>query len=322
MKRNLMLVMAILCLTALNSFAVETVQIYWTGLADNGKLVDPGNWDVDPNDSADYKIYANVALVAGQTDFVVEAGDTTKNLYGWRFPGEDALANQPDNTPVSLTITGGKMRTWDSTYAGDAAKGYIGIAHLADTEASFTMTGGQVEAGSFLWPRQGHATVNITGGDITLTNYIRMGEVAGHGGSTVNFSGGTITIYDPASSDRYMGIGYQTGGLTTFNMSGTAEFNASRIACAQYGDAELNITSGTMDLYNGLRMSTNGGDGTFNMQGGTVNIQHISTNEGLNVGYSGDGFSQLNMSGGTINTTILRIARNADGPYRSQRWYY
>ena len=215
-------------LLGLGNFAVGQNIITWTGAGTSGDWSDVNNWDTY-FDSAQLN-YANIDAVG----YAPRIDGVTTGKYAAVRCGYTA----DDPTLTGITITSGQLRTLQ-TAGGDSSNGYIAIGFNQGTKTYLNLSGGLISGSALLLPREGSCQANITGGSIVLSNYIRMGEQTGHGGGTVNMTSGLIRIYNSSSTDRYLGIGYESGKTCTFNLSGTATLNTQRIAVSQYGDGRF-----------------------------------------------------------------------------------
>jgi fibronectin-binding autotransporter adhesin len=148
----------------------------------------------------------------------------------------------------------------------------------------------------------GVGVLNIQGAGslVTTNNYFRAG--AGSAGAsrasgTVNLSGGTL------STGQWMGFGHD-GGSGTMNMSSGAVTTGTELHVGIDTNSRsmrslgvFNMEGGLVTVGTDLFVGRNGGKGTFNKSGGTVNIaRHINVAHGAYIS-----------SGGTTN-----IAQNFD----------
>jgi hypothetical protein len=115
--------------------------------------------------------------------------------------------------------------------------------------------------------------LDITGGQLDVDGYIRMGTRGAHG--TINQSGGTVTT-------RYqVNMAFHPGGSGTYNLSGGA-FNPSSVAVGTHGHGEFNMTGGevnTTKLFIARGYATAPfkvpNSGVVTQTGGVVNTGHL-----------------------------------------------
>ncbi|BCX49827.1 hypothetical protein HAHE_37350 [Haloferula helveola] len=115
-------------------------------------------------------------------------------------------------------------------------------------------------------------------------------------------------------------IGLDAGSVGTYNITGTANFSASRVMLGAAGQGTMTVnTSGVVDIYganpggwweqDNFDMGRDfGSSATLNMQAGTFN----SANGTMWLGCFG-GSATLNQSGGTMNLGGIELGRFGDG---------
>ena len=184
------------------------------------------------------------------------------------------------------------------------------------------MYGGTLTTGGgseFVIGANGNGTFNLSGGDVTIGNWISVGRYSG-GNGTFNMTGGSLTV---SRNNRPMWLGGDNGtGVFNFGGTATATFKGIDIGRMKSARGTLNMNGGTLTVSNGdgfnvgrdavgiveqndgtlnvntvfrLAWGSGGGvSGTYTLNGGTVNVNADA--------YWGDGRSgTFVQNGGTMN---------------------
>ncbi|HWD92603.1 MAG TPA: autotransporter-associated beta strand repeat-containing protein [Verrucomicrobiae bacterium] len=146
------------------------------------------------------------------------------------------------------------------------------VAKSAGTVGTVTMSGGTIIArtGDTQIGASGSATMTQTGGTMVGTNWISIGRNTG-GTGVYNLSGGTLMKVNPSNNTR---LNVAENGTGTLNVSGTGA-----VIVGVGGFADLDICSA-------------GGNGTVNLNGGTITAGQIT--------HLGGGTATFNFNGGTL----------------------
>ncbi len=185
-----------------------------------------------------------------------------------------------DGGTGTLNITGGEVtlvndseeKGWYGAFnAGWGAKGTINISDKAKVDVTGTM----------LVPREGEGTLNVSGGSLSLTGSLQIGDVAGKCTGKVTVSGGEVTVSDTTR------IGNGDGNSGTLTVSGGA-FTSDKVKLGTDGNADVALT----------------------LQGGTLTTRQIY----VGTTTVGDGCTQqVVFDGGTLVAGAARTDFIADG---------
>ncbi len=281
----------VILLTSCPVFAV-TNYLAWLGV--DSDWTNPANWDntYDPANPANFVNIYNTA-----NDPIIAAGVTTDHYRELKLGVGTVTLD-----PVCLTINGGTL-DMDRMVDGN---GYLNVGHSTGTYGSLILNDGLISVMQITAPRLGYADIDMTGGIMQLDR-VRMGGTAGHGGGVFNMSGGEIQMYDNAGVIQYLGLGYKPGAQCTFNLSG-GFVDVDLLYVGMEGNADMNISGGSVYARSGLRMSSNGAESELNISNGTV----IVAGEGLAVGY-GLLPAAMTVSGGTVESNYLIVGRSSFG---------
>jgi hypothetical protein len=146
----------------------------------------------------------------------------------------------------------------------------------------------------------GPCYLNMTGGNLTMAGYFRIGYQADSNG-VFNMSGGTV------SGSGEMRIGYNDGAIGTLNMTGGEITVANKLHLGKESNGWIYLHGGTLNVTGGesddLEIGKNStGTGTLYMTGGVLNVtDKIKLGEGGGAGY-------IYLYGGTINSGNDEIA--------------
>ena len=203
---------------------------------------------------------------------------TVKSLFVGKGGYSEGLVNQTGGTLIA-----GNTPTQEWNLGGNGA---------ADTAATgtYNLSGGTLNllAQSFNSGRWGTGTLNISGaGAVTGNGWNVIGRF--HTGvGTVNISGGTYNANAGGTGQTFMIVGEE--GTGTLAVSGTGIVTAKSLSLAH-----------------------NGGNGTVNQTGGTVDLQATTANAGVLFGQTNapgrlvpDYRGTYNLSGGVLKTFGIR----------------
>ncbi len=227
----------------------------------------------------------------------------------------------------TVTSTAGNNRIEYGTLriAGGAFSGNIYVADSSSTAGTLEITGGSVtSSGLSVLGTRGNGTMAMSGGTVNFNGGLYMGyyAVGGVGNTVLNLSGGTLTVgsqfilgqdNDTGTSSVMNitgGTFNSTGGTTignfgsststqTLNVSAGTFNSSSTTVLAIRGNATIHLTGTGVMTMPGLQF--NHGDatvsnGTFNLDGGTLNI-------GGNGIYRAADTGTFNFNGGTLRAT-------------------
>ena len=188
----------------------------------------------------------------------------------------------------TFTQSGGTVISAPDILVGHR-EGGGGFAHGTFNLSNGTLSAPQVRAGVSNAGGQAWGTINQTGGTLQITgNGFRHAQ--GGGTAVINLSGGTMN--QPGGDTVY---GEGSGGNATVNHSGTHVSNSNQ----------------TWVGYNGSR-------GTYNLNGGTLNIAS-GGNDAFNIGRQAGGTGVFNVNGGVLNMTAanarMRLGAGGTGTY-------
>jgi len=279
----------------------------WTGGGTDSLWTTAGNWDTPPvaGDEVFVDALGNSPLV--DMDVAAEYGNV---YFGVTKTDEVVLTMQP----------GGHLRT-DSS-------GYIVFGDQAATSARCEMTGGTLSGKQVRIGANGTGTLNMSGGDITVSDWVGVGVYSG-GTGTFNMTGGSVDAYNinPGSAGKgtvdisggtvkasnWIGIAKYSGAAgssMTIRNSGGVE--TKNLSVGLDGNGTLNLQGGTLDLLNTGRMRIGEvkGAGTFNVSGGQAYVDSY-----VSVGFSANsiGTNVVKATSGGLNARQIIVGDNAKG---------
>jgi hypothetical protein len=195
----------------------------------------------------------------------------------------------PDSTKLNVNDTLVVGSGGDGAFeqdSGTVASGWVSVAG-----------GGGVDGGG-IYPDGGIGTYTLTGGTLTAS-----GIEAGHDGiGTIDQTVGTV------NATWTLWVGNAGGSAGTYNLSGgllTAGSGGEQIGL--FGTGAFVQTGGTNADSNALRLASYGGGGSYTMTGGILTVAGDGSNNGITVGYGGDG--AVSQSAGSVTSGVDGVAR-------------
>jgi len=200
------------------------------------------------------------------------------------------------NGTININTTGALNVTGALRIGNDG--GSIGVINLESgsvlvSNSDSTWGGNENNFGS----GGGVATINISGGSLTASKFLRLGNDRGIG--TVNITGGSLTVGGAddifIGRDKGTGVFHQSGGVVDFNHN---TFIANGNNQSDPTSGTYNLHGGTLNVRREFVIGREGASatGTLNMTGGTITK---TGDEKMIVGHNnGKGF--VVHSGGTI----------------------
>jgi T5SS/PEP-CTERM-associated repeat protein len=291
-----------------------------SGLAPNLPSIRLG---VTADSTGNFTLSSGSVLIDGQVGSGFAIGDMlvgdngTGNftMTGGEFTASDeiVIGTQATSTGVA-SISGGTFQTTGrSILVGFNGNGTLNVSGTATVTANFDMLigfgqgsvanynqgGGAVTAGLLFTnfrpngdPSADTVVMTQTGGVFNTRIAYVLGQ--GEGTTTMNHSGGTINAMQ-GNGDFVVSDG--GGNTTTYNISGSAEVNASGnviIGTFEGANGTINQTGGTLTAANNLRIGADG-VGAWNLSAGTVNTKNIF------LGDFDSSFGTMKVSGGVLN---------------------
>jgi hypothetical protein len=275
--------------------------VNWTGATSN-QWTDPTNWSETPTDTIVHINHpANQPVVLSGTDTVVSlqlgegAGGSLLILPGANLTTTGVSSRLGNGGTGLITQTGGNVVFGQ----------HLSIADGGPGSGTYDLQGGtlSINGGYLTVGMRGPGFVNVSGtAAMTVNTSFNIGSshvVPGGGNGLVTQTGGTVT------ANNGINLGSRSGTTGTYRLGGAGSILA-------INNASLRIGTGTI-------VSTDGGTGIFEQNGGTVNANAgikladlVSTSSAayhLNAGTlnvtgnisDGPGSSVLNLNGGTLN---------------------
>lgn len=239
---------------------LTTGRLYLGGLRGAGTAGGTGTFTMSSTGVAQFNSDLSVGTHGGSGTLNVNSG--TVNAASWFIIGE---------TEGGLGSTGVVNQTG-------------GVVGNATSDANGRLWLGSHENGS---TASSSGTYNISGGTLNARN-VAIGR---HYVGNFNQSGGTVNF---TSGEEATNLGQNAGSTGTYNLSaGTLNTNGT-FNVGDGGTGVLNVSgSGVANITgsNGLRLGSNGGSGTLNLNGGTTSALFIQKLTGS---------AQINANGGTV----------------------
>ncbi|NCX47112.1 MAG: hypothetical protein EBW82_00555 [Verrucomicrobia bacterium] len=225
------------------------------------------------------------------------------NLAAW---GGNRNGTMNINTTGALNITGALR------IGGDG--GCVGVMNL-ESGAVIVLNSDSVWGGNENNFGQGGgvATLNISGGSLSASKYLRLGNDRGTG--TINITGGSLTVAGTddvfIGRDKGTGVVNQSGGVVEFNHN---TFIANGNNQSDPTSGTYNLSAGALNVKREFVIGREGvsATGTLNMTGGTITK---TGDEKFLVGHN-NGVGTVVQSGGTIS------ANNELHHHRQRQYVY
>ena len=255
------------------------------------------------------------------TYFTATTGDFN-NAANWS-------AGVPTSGVNADIFSGGTVTIDDNETSNDLNTGGT-FGSNAAANGTINMTAGTMTAGANGgWMRLGTAngtsgTINLSGGTLNFVSgggQFNIGETTGSTG-LVNITGGTLNSNNPTGQ-----ISVGQGGTTgsgTIDLAAGATLNAQGqmwLGQGTGGQGTFNMTGGTYNQHNWLALGRGGGGalGTLNISGGTLTSDATSNTGGehFDVGSNTGGTGIVNQTGGTVvvNTFALWMSEGGTATY-------
>jgi hypothetical protein len=159
-------------------------------------------------------------------------------------------------------------------------------------DGTYNLSFGTLNVGGNIVNGTGNGTLNIDGGTLNVGGNI----VNGTGTGTLNIDGGTLSVGGGNGSIDvdFFSLGSAVGANGSHTLSGTGSLAAVFEQIGVSGTGDFTQTGGTNAITFDLHLgSSSTGDGTYNLSGGTFNVDGNILN--------GAGTSTINIDGGTLN---------------------
>ena len=207
-----------------------------------------------------FGLVGNVAVVNADTNWTGTGAD---DLWSTAANWSDGVPDEADVVTIASPPEQGPVI--DGTVAAICAA-VDGPGHESQGNNLMDITGGNFTiVGDWSIAKKGSAIVNISGGTIDIGDDLNIGPKAGE--MTFNMTGGVVN----ASSSLI--VARKGGAIATFNMYG------GTLSCGDFQIAPQDTdTNGVANLYGGtinagaIEISTEGGTGLLDLQGGTLVI--------------------------------------------------
>ncbi|MDO4629573.1 MAG: PEP-CTERM sorting domain-containing protein [Planctomycetia bacterium] len=268
--------------TSVNS---ETIDI---GVSGTGKLNVSGNAELTFTGN-------DIHVGRGGDGSVVQSGGTV-TVNGWLNIGE--------NTAGTYTLSGGTLDPNGDLVVGRRNSGTLTVSGTGNLEAGSIIVG-------YFPEKSGDSNFNIQGGTVTgssLTVGANSSEGAGGAGmgtSAVNISGGTVTL----SGAVKIGEGKNSTGVMTISNGTVTSNEVVRVGLGDNASGTLNISGGTFNLHNWLSVGFHANTklAEVNISGGNTTVNWMALADVAN------SEATLNISGGTFRLNAQSTVGNATG---------
>ncbi len=190
--------------------------------------------------------------------------------------------------------------------------GYLGLTNYCEIVAGDNAQGNNIEIANSNYPAAGY--LKMTGGTLTQTGQLRLGNVSGMSDFAVFEMTGGLWNYP----DKFMLVANVAGSKGHLIMSGNAATGTTtgtttkKMNLGQYGIGKMTIRDNAYFRVNpsgGFNLGNqSGAHGILNMEGGTI---EIIANGNLNVGVAGGSTGQIFMDGGLIIAPNLNMGSAA-----------
>ncbi len=327
------LIVAVMACAMAAGVASAQTNYDWNN-ASGGNFSTPGNWTPAGPPSTTTHIarfpiantytvnFTNSVTILRHT---VTQGNVTWNLNGFTFENTDTVSNGVGNnvTPTTLRVLGGTFLPGNlafATTAGVVSSGtfdqgcdttvgsgvfFVGTTGTGSVTiqggATLTTTGGSA---GIAQNASGVGTVTVTSGTSSLT-IPNTYTVGGAGNGTLNVQNGataTLGAMDIAASSGGVGLVTVTGANSTLTASGTTNIAGT--------SALFPAASGTLTVGPGATVNLNGTtnlrtSATVNMNGGTLNLNGLTTQAGAVVNWAAGRINFANAS--TLTSSVLDL---------------
>jgi fibronectin-binding autotransporter adhesin len=299
-----------------------------------------GNYDVATNWDNDLVPGAINVDVSNNGTVIIDSNKTTNDILTGTV-GTSSTSNWQQDAGT-VTMGGGWFRMGTVANAGGAynvnggilnVRGQINVGEAngtAGATATLNIAGGTfnntgatdrqniVIGGRLSTANAGKGVLNISSGTFNNSSELWVGAGAGSQG-VMNISGGTVNQAGWLAVGRSNGTGVlnMTGG--TFNKTTANPSNATIIGAGGTGTGTFNQNAGAFNVLSGETWIAEGTTGTWNVSGGTANLQLLTLGQGgvsgtLNMQGAASGLTGgLTNGGGTqvITATTLRMGNSA-----------
>ncbi|MCW9048211.1 MAG: hypothetical protein OQK46_09060 [Gammaproteobacteria bacterium] len=181
----------------------------------------------------------------------------------------------------SYTLTAGTLNANRVTigYYNTGSFNQSGGDHIIDTDLIMGVAS------------DGEGVYNLTGGNLTVNGSIQ--NLRSSGNSIINIEGGTLNAND-INVDK-LNVGSASGSTGNHVLTTGQTINATEIVIGSEGAGVFTQVDGNNTTTN-ITLASQGGDGTYNLQGGTLSAENIIA-ENSN--------SQFNFTGGNLAVDIF-----------------
>jgi len=209
-----------------------------------------------------------------------DSGDTTF--------ATQMLLGKTANVAAEFVQTSGTVSLGDSVNKFGDSSGHRGVYTMYD---GTLMTG---DGSEFVIGANGNGTFNLSGGDVTIGQWISVGRFSG-GNGTFNMTGGTLTM----NKNCPLWLGGDAPSTGVFNFGGTAEATFNGIDIGRFSQGTLNMNGGTLTVNRGDGFNVGrDGVGIVVQSNGTLNV---NTTFRLAWGSGGSVSGTYTLNGGTVN---------------------
>lgn len=201
----------------------------------------------------------------------------------------------------------------DGAYTLNSGSLTVGTESIGDAgTGAFNQNGGThtVSGDLILGDDAGDATYTLTGGTLNVGNIVN-----GSGNSSFHFKEGTLNLTGSSMDVDTFNLGYATGSNASFTLGGGQTVTAGTENIGHQGGAGVFIQDGGTHTVDNLSLGLFDGDGSYTLNGGTLDVGNIVNGTGnasfiLNRG-------TLNLAGGSMDVDSFDIgyAFGSDGRF-------
>ncbi len=269
-----------------------------------------GNLNITGGGVMNHNWWINVARnegVAGTVGNITVAGvGSALNVIG----GNDAFTNIGEDGTGTMVISGGGSFTTQSELSIARNGGSIGSVEMRDAASTITLTGSDRH---LFVGRGGNGTYTQSGGTLNLNgNRVQIAETPGSTG-VVNITGGQIT------NSQWFHVGSGTGANGTLNVGFTNPLDSLTMGQLYVGNGgangTVNVTSGRLNSNDTIQVGRyNGGVGTLTVSGAgnVVSAYNAGGDDFVRIGME-NGKGTVNIANGgqfTTNNSWFTIGMN------------